>query len=119
MARKPTIGESASDKASNKYASRIDKALQRREIQKSPTLTEQLQKAFPSSWKTELEELQKENADPAYAKLKSEARASFKKEYDSIPRYQRDNMAKISGTTEGKYIARKMEQWISENRINA
>lgn len=118
MARKPTIGESASDKASNRYASRIDKALQRREIQKSPTLTEQLQKAFPNSWKTELEELQKENADPAYAKLKREARESFKKEYDSIPRYQKENMIKI-GTTEGKFMARKMEQWISENKTNA
>ena len=117
MARKPTIGESASDKASNRYASRIDKALQRREVQKVPTLTEQLQKAFPNTWRTELEELQKESADPNYAKLKQEARESFRKEYNGIPRYQKENMEKI-GTTEGVYIARKMSQWINEYKAN-
>jgi hypothetical protein len=117
MARKPTIGESAADKASNRYASRIDKALQKREIQKAPTLVDQLKKVFPNTWKIEIEELQKENADPNYAKLKREARESFRKEYNNIPRYQREGMEKI-GTTEGVYVSRKMDQWISENKAN-
>ena len=117
MARKPTIGESASDKASNRYASRIDKALQNRQVQKVPTLIEQLQKAFPNTWRTEVEELQKESADPDYAKRKSEAREKFVKEYNNIPRYEKENMLKI-GTSEGVYIARKMAQWINENKAN-
>lgn len=118
MARKPTIGESASDKASNRYASRIDNALKNRQVQKVPTIVDQLKKSFPTTWKTELEELQKENADPNYAKLKKEARESFKKEYNDIPRYQREGMIKI-GTTESVYVSRKMAQWINENKSNA
>lgn len=118
MARKPTIGESASDKASNRYASRIDNALQNRQAQKVPTIIDQLKKSFPTTWKTELEELQKENADPNYAKLKKQARENFKKEYNEIPRYQRENMLKI-GTTENVYVSRKMSQWMSENKADA
>ena len=117
MARKPTIGESASDKASNRYASKIDKALQNRQVQKVPTLIEQLQKAFPNTWRTDIEELQKENADPEYANRKKEARQLFIKEYSSIPRYEEENMIKI-GTTESVYVSRKMAQWINENKTN-
>jgi hypothetical protein len=115
MARKPTIGESASDKASNRYASRIDKALQRREVQKSPTLIEQLQSAYPDSWQNELEEWKREDSDPEYKKLKQQAKAGFKKEYDSIPRWEKENLVKI-GVTETKYLRRKIEQWLTENR---
>ena len=108
-----TIGESGADKAMNRMEKHLERSARRGDkASRVPTLLEQIQAAYPDTWKEELKEMKRETSDPEYMERKKAARAEYKAEYYRIGRNEREDM-KIS---EGQYIGRKMRVWMDANK---
>jgi hypothetical protein len=112
MAR-ATIGESGQDKAMNRMIKSMERSDRRgNTTPKSQTLLEQIQAAYPDTWKEELKEMKREHDDPEYLARKKAAKATFKDEFWKIGRVERENMQ----ISEHVFIARKMLVWVNQNK---
>jgi hypothetical protein len=108
-----TIGESSAEKAMKRMEKHIDRSNRRGDkANTAPTLLEQIQAAYPDTWREELREMKRETSDEEYMARKIAARASFEKEYLCLSRPERDAMS----MTEKQFIGRKMKSWMEENR---
>jgi len=108
-----TIGESGADKAMNRMEKHFERSARRGDkASKVPTLLEQIQAAYPDTWKEEIREMKRERNEPGYLDKKKAAKETYKAEYWKIGRVERENMQ----ISEGQYVARKMRAWMEENK---
>jgi len=108
-----TIGESSADKAMNRMEKHINNSNRRGDkANTAPTLLEQLQAAYPDTWRDELREMKRETSEPEYMERKLAAKADFKKAFYCLSRPERD----ATGLTESQFVQRKMRAWMEANR---